>query len=316
MIKHTVGIDISKDYLDAYSAPEGRTARFGNDKSGFRRLLAWIDARVERIAYEPTGPWHRSFEETLLEAGLPLYSINPYQVRCFARSQGRRAKTDQVDARMLALMAATHDDLRPVRPRSQVLRDLTELHGVREALVEARLAVKARSEQLRHVLAKRFNREQLRQIERQLRTIEGAIRALLRQDADLARKAEILNSVPGLGEVSAVALLALMPELGDLSGKAAASLAGLAPITRESGAWSGKAFIQGGRHNLRRALYMPALTASRWNPDLKRKYEALRANGKPKKVAIIAIMRKLVVLANALVQQDRLWTPRERLALA
>ena len=158
MTKHTVGIDISKAWLDAFAAPEGRASRFSNDPTGFRKLIAWIGSEIDRIAYEPTGPFHRDFEDTLLKAGLPLYPINSFQVRSFARSLGGRAKTDAVDARMLATMAAA---------------------------------------------------------------IEVAIR---------------------------------------------------------------------------------------YNPDLKRKYEALVANGKPRKVALTAVMRKLLVLANTLVQQDRIWT--------
>lgn len=113
MTKHTVGIDLSKAWLDAYAAPDGRAARFSNDATGFRKLITWIGPEASRIAYEPTGPRHRCFEETLLKAGLPLYAINPYQVRCFARSQGRRAKTDAIDARTLARMAGAIDDLRP-----------------------------------------------------------------------------------------------------------------------------------------------------------------------------------------------------------
>ena len=112
-ILRTVGIDISKDWLDAFAAPEGRASRFSNDKAGFRKLIAWIGSEVDRIAYEPTGPFHRDLEDTLLKAGLPLYAINPFQVRSFARSLGRRAKTDAVDARMLATMAAAIEDLRP-----------------------------------------------------------------------------------------------------------------------------------------------------------------------------------------------------------
>ena len=191
MTHDTIGIDISKAHLDAHAAPEGRTARFSNDAAGFRKLIAWIGPETARVAYEPSGPFHRDFEDALLKAGLPLYAINPYQVRCFARSRGHRAKTDAVDARTLATMA----------------------------------------------------------------------------DA-----------------------------IGDL-----------APVTRESGSWKGRSFIQGGRHHVRRLLYMPALVAIRYNPDLKRTYEALVANGKPPKVALTAVMRKLLVLANALIQQDRIW---------
>ena len=126
-ILRTVGIDISKDWLDAFAAPEGRASRFSNDRAGFRQLIAWTGSGIDRIAYEPTGAFHRDFEDTLLKAGLPLDAINPFQVRSFARSIGRRAKTDAVDARMLATMAAAVEDLRPTEARSEGQRELAEL---------------------------------------------------------------------------------------------------------------------------------------------------------------------------------------------
>ena len=281
MTHHTVGIDISKGWLDAYAGPEGRAARFSNDPAGFRKLVAWIGPEAGRVAYEPTGPWHRDFEDALLKAGLPLYAINPYQVRCFARSLGRRAKTDAVDARVLARMAAAIDDLRPTLAKSQTQRDLAELQLVRDALVGDRTATINRGKHLRHALSRRINKERLAQIERQLKRVDAEIQKLLRSEETLKRTSEILTSIPGISSVTAAGLIVHMPELGTLTGPRAASLAGLAPVTRESGNWKGRSFIQGGRDRVRRALYMPALVAIRWNPGLKRKYEALLAAGKP-----------------------------------
>ena len=308
MTKHTVGIDISKAHLDAYAAPEGSAARFSNDPTGFRKLIACIGSEVDRIAYEPTGPFHRNFEDALLKAGLPLYAINPYQVRSFARPLGRRAKTDAVDARILATMAAAIEDLRPTQPKSEGQRDLAELQLVRDALVQDRVAITNRGKHFRTPMAKELNKQRLRQIERQLKRIDAEIRKRLREEETLERQSDILTSIPGISDVTAAGSLVHMPELGTLTGSRAASLAGLAPVTRESGSWKGRSFIQGGRHHVRRLLYMPALVAIRYNPDLKRSYEALVANGKPPKVALTAVMRKLLVLANALIQQDRIWT--------
>ena len=309
MKHHTVGIDISKARLDAFAYPSERAARFSNDRAGFRKLIAWIGPRIDRIAYEPTGPWHRDFEDVLLEAGLPLYAINPYHVRCFARSQGRQAKTDATDARTLAAMAEAIDGLRPTAARSQEDRDLCELQLVRDALVRDRKAIANRGRHLRHPLSRQLNRRQLDQIKRQLKQVEAEIEKLLRSDEARERRLEILTSIPGISTVTASALLVRLPELGTMTGPRAASLAGLAPVTRESGTWRGRSFIQGGRGSARRTLYMPAVTAIRHNPDLKRQYERMRAAGKPAKVAITAAMRKLVVLANVLLQQDRCWTP-------
>ena len=228
MTEHTVGIDLSKAWLDAYAAPEGRAARFSNDAAGFRKLIAWIGPEAARIAYEPTGPWHRDFEEVLLRAGLPLYAINPYQVRCFARSQGRRAKTNAIDARTLARMAAVIDDLRPAKATSGNERDLAELRLVRDGLVADRTRTLNRGKHLRHPLAKRVNKERLAQIERQLKRIDAVIAKLLQSEETLKRRCEILTSIPGISGVTAAGLIVHMPELGTMTGPQAASLAGLA----------------------------------------------------------------------------------------
>ena len=313
-ILRTVGIDISKDWLEAFAAPEGRVSRFPNDSAGFRKLIVWIGSGIDRIAYEPTGAFHRDFEDTLLKAGLPLYAINPFQVRSFARSIGRRAKTDAVDARMLAIMASAIEDLRPTEARSEGQRELAELQLIRDALVRDRTAITNRGRNLRTPVGKRVTRQRLRQIDRQLKLIDAEIRQRLGEEKEMERRAEILTSIPGISDITAAGLIVHLPELGMLTRSRAASLAGLAPVTRESGNWKGRSFIHGGRHRVRTLLYMPALVAAHHNPDLKRKYEALLAKGKPRKVALTAVMRKLLVLANALVQQDRTWTahpPRE-----
>ena len=315
-ILRTIGIDISRDWLDVFAAPEGRASRFSNDPTGLRKLIAWIGSEVDRIAYEPTGPYHRDFEDALLEAGLPLYAINPFQVRSFARSLGRRARTDALDARMLATMAAAIDELRPTQAKSRGQRDLAELQLAGDALVGDRVAITNRGKNLRTTVAKQLNKQQPKQAERQLKHIDAEIRKRLQAEEALKRRSEILTSIPGISDVTAAGLIVHMPELGTLTSARAASLADLAPVTRESGSWQGHSFIQGGRGKVRRLLYMPAVAAIRCNSDLERTYTALVARGKPPKVALTAVMRKLLVLANTLVQQDRIWTARLSVANA
>lgn len=179
----------------------------------------------------------------------------------------------------------------------------------REALVKNRTAAKNRSKTLTLAILKRHNAEQLRQIERQIAAIDKEITAIIAADLELARRFDILISVPGVSAITAFALIVDMPELGTLENGQAASLAGLAPVARQSGNWTGRAFIRGGRANVRQALYMPALVAMRFNPDLKANYNRLVAAGKPPKKAITAIMRKLIVLANALLRDQRKWSP-------
>lgn len=308
MTNDTIGVDISKDHLDAHRMSDGASRRFANDKAGHTAFVTWLDDAGPRIVYEPTGPYHRAFERRLAEAGLALVKVNPRQARRFAEATGRLAKTDRLDAAMLARMGALLGlEARPVR--SSILNDLKDLHMAREALVKNRTAAKNRAKTLTLAILKRHNAEQLRQIERQITAIETEIMALIKTDPDLARRFAILVSIPGVSAITAFALIIDMPELGTLANGQAASLAGLAPVARQSGQWTGRAFIRGGRANVRQALYMPALVAMRFNPDLKAKYQQLKAAGKPAKKAITAIMRKLVVLANALLRDGRNWTP-------
>jgi transposase len=246
-------------------------------------------------------------QRALAKAGLPGVKLNPLQARRFAEATGRRAKTDPVDAAMLARFGAT---LQPeIRPAPDpAIEGLKELLAARRGLVKDRTAVLNRGKNLTLPLLKRQNLQQLKQIEAQIKDIDREQAALVAQQDSLKARFDILLSIPGLGAVSALAMLIDMPELGSMDAKRTASLGGLAPITRQSGTWQGKSFIQGGRAELRQALYMPALVAIRFNAPLKAAYLALRQAGKPAKVAIVAVMRKLLVLANARLRDNRLWT--------
>lgn len=312
MTKDTIGVDISKDHLDAHRMSDGAVRCFANDTAGHTAFIDWLGQpgiiRDLRVIYEPTGPYHRAFERRLDVAGATLIKVNPRQARRFAEATGKLAKTDRADAAMLARMGALLGlEARPVR--SATLNDLKDLHMAREALVKNRTAAKNRAKSLTLAVLKRHNTEQLKQIERQMIAIEKEIMLLVKVDPDLAGRFDILVSIPGVSAVTAFSLLIDMPELGTLDHGQAASLAGLAPVARQSGTWTGRAFIRGGRANVRHALYMPALVAMRFNPDLKAKYHQLKAAGKAPKVAITAIMRKLIVLANALLKQRRIWIP-------
>jgi len=284
--------------------------RFANSSTGWRELIAWLtDFEITRLAFEPTGPYHHGFERCLAKAGLPLCKVNPRQARRFAEAIGRQAKTDPVDAAMLARLAALLEP--PVRPiLSARLDEMKELHIARRALIKDRTAAINRCQILRSALLKRQNAQRLRQIERQIADIDRALHDLLAVDHALKARFDILVSIPGVGHATALALLIEMPELGAIEHRCAASLAGLAPVARDSGKHHGKRFIRGGRAQLRQAVYMPALVAVRFNPDFKAKYDALRAAGKAPKQALVAVMRKLIVLANALLRDGRNWSQR------
>ena len=304
----TVGIDISKHHLDVHVHPDGCTQRFTNDRTGYASLISWIAPRQpSRIIFEATGAYHRGLQNALAAAALPGIKVNPWQARRFAEATGRRVKTDPIDAAMLARFGATLQPDTP-SPRDTAIDTLAELQAARRALVKDRTAALNRGKNLTLTLLKRQNQQQLRQIQAQIEAIDQELAALVAKQQRLKARFDILLSIPGLGAVSAWALLIDMPELGSLEPRQAAALSGLAPITRQSGSWKGKSVIAGGRAPLRHALYMPALVAIRFNPPLKAKYQALRQAGKPAKLAIVAVMRKLIVLANALIRDNRKWT--------
>lgn len=305
----TIGIDISKQTLDIHVHPSRTARRFANDPSGIGELIDWLaPLNPTRIVFEATGAYHRGLAMALGKAGLPGVKINPLQARRFAEATGKRAKTDPVDAAMLARFGAALQPAIPPAP-DPTIGALHELRAAREALVKDRTAALNRGKALTLALLKRQNKHRLKQIEGQIAAIDREMARLRDENAAFRRRCEIVESIPGLGSASTFALLIEMPELGTLEPKQTASLGGVAPITRQSGAWQGKSYIQGGRAGLRQALYMPALVAIRYNPDMKVKYEALRKAGKPAKVAIVAVMRKLLLLANALLRDNRLWTP-------
>ena len=306
MTDDSIGIDISKDKLDVHRLCDGAFAQFPNSQNGFRALVNWVGpVSPECVVYEATGAYHGAMERFLSEK-LPLVKVNPLQARRFAQSQGARAKTDNADAKMLAKMGAALE-LVPDRPQTKDHHIIRELQTARTGLVKAKVQARNQLAQQTLSLTQGLTRARIRQIEGQIRKIDAEIKTRLESCPKRKQALEIIKSIPGLGTVVASTVLIEMPEIGTLSNKATAALTGLAPFTRQSGQWNGRAFIQGGRKPLRDALYMPALVAIRHNPDLKRKYQVLKTAGKPSKVALVAIMRKLIQLANTLVKENRKW---------
>jgi len=309
MTETNIGIDISKDHLDVHRLPGDERRRFDNSKAGHKALIRWIGDTPARVVYEPTGYYHRALERALAAAGMPIAKVNPRQARRFAEATGNLAKTDALDAAMLTRMGAVLSlEARPVP--SAIINDLRDLRTARNALIKDQVAALTRAKAITLPLLKRQNAARLKQIEAQREAVDAEINALIQGDPDLAQRFAILCSIPGIAEVSAAMLLIEMPELGSLDEKQVAALAGLAPIARQSGNWKGKSFIRGGRQQVRQGLYMPALVAIRFNADLKTKYEQLIKAGKAPKQAITAVMRKLIILANALLKKGRKWQTR------
>jgi transposase len=308
-IAQSVGVDISKDALDVAIHPEGKNFRIANTPEGHRALLKKLKGfEIARIIFEATGAYHRLLQKALVEAGLPWVKVNPRQARRFAQAAGKLAKTDRCDALMLARMGAALD-LEPNAPISQTVETLKELVNARDALVKDRVAALNRKGVAVSDLIKRQLAQRLRQIDSQIEAIEKRLKTLRIADADVSERFDILTSIPSFGEGTANVLVVETPELGRIDHPQAASLVGLAPVANDSGQTRGKRSIRGGRARARKALYMAALNAIRFNPQSKAKYQAMIKAGKPAKVAIVAVMRKLIILANALLRDKRKWSP-------
>jgi transposase len=304
-----VGIDVCKTRLDVYLHPLGRGLTVANDPEGIKRLKRSLAAfEVAVVVMEATGKFHRAAHRSLHAGRLEVAIVDPLRSCLFAEALGTLGKTDGVDCRMLAIMGESLDpDVS--EPPSALMESLQELVRCRAAAVAARTA-------LLNQLAATQAQAAAIEIKRQLRAAEMAIENLgaeierrIAAETVLARRLAILTSIPGVGAATAIAMIVGLSEIGSLSAKEAAMIVGLAPIACDSGESSGVRHIRGGRAQVRNAPYMAAVSAARFNPALKAFYGRLIANGKKAKVALTAVMRKLVVLANTLVRENRLWEP-------
>ena len=304
-----VGIDVCKDRLDVYIHPVGLRLEFANSPEGIKRLKRSLKLhQVALVVMEATGKFHRAAHRSLHAAGFAVAVVNPLRSRLFAEAAGALAKTDRVDCRMLAILG---ESLEPdaAAPPSALMESLQDLVRCREAASYARTA-------LLNQLGATTVRPAVAEINRQLRAAETAIENLgaeierqIAADPFVTRRMAILTSIPGVGIATAIALIVGLAEIGSLSAKEAAMLVGLAPIACDSGQSSGPRHIKGGRAHVRRALYMAALSAARFNPALRAFHDRLIKKGKLAKVALTAVMRKLLVLANTLVRENRKWEP-------
>ena len=305
-----VGIDVCKDWLDVYLHPIGETIRVPNSGVGVRRLKGFLARHeIALMVMEATSTYHRQVHRSLHAAGFAVAVVNPLRARLFAEATGALAKTDALDARLLAILAqSVRPPARP--PVAEALEALRELLGARQAAATEATALANRRGASQDGFVRRELARRLKSVRSHIARLDAEIARRIDSDAVLRRRVTILVSIPGVGPVTAAALVAGLAELGSCSGKAATLLAGLAPLARDSGASAGQRQIRGGRAKVRRVLYMAAVTAARCNPDMAAFYQRLRKAGKKPKVALTAVMRKLVVLANTLIHQNRLWKPQ------
>jgi len=301
-----VGIDVSKRTLDV-SCGAASTERFLNEPEGFRRLIKQLKSEaIASIILEATGGYERALVAELVAAELPVVVVNPRQVRSFAKATGRLAKTDAIDAVVLAEFG--HAVQPPRRPLpNEKMRQMQEKISRRRQLVQMRTAESNRRGQAIDVDVQRSIDDVIAVIDVQLQDIDQDLDRMIRDCPAWREKEDLLQSVPGVGPQTARALIANLPELGHCSRQQIAALAGVAPMNRDSGHFRGRRTTIGGRADVRRTLYMATLVATRWNPVIRTHYQRLLQAGKQKKLALVACMRKLLCLLNAMLRDQKSW---------
>jgi transposase len=303
----TVGIDVSKDRLDVAVRPSDEVFVIGRNAAGLDQLIVRLrELGPQIVALEASGGYETIATAALASAGLPVVVVNPAQVRAFAKALGQRAKTDPIDAAVIAHFAeATKPEVRRLPDKATQM--LADLIARRRQIVEMIVAERQRETRMTQRHLKASMARLIKILEKELSSLDGDIDDAVRGSPAWREKEDLLASVPGVGPVIARTLIAELPELGQLTRRQIAALAGLAPFTRQSGLWRGKSFIGGGRTAVRTALFMGAFVAMRFNPVLKAFFDRLIAAGKPKMVALIAVARKLLTILNAMVRDNRRW---------
>jgi transposase len=305
-----VGIDVAKDRLDVCVRPGGESFVVARTGAGIEDLSERLKTLAPRVvAVEATGGFETMVAAGLAAAGLPVVVVNPAQVRAFAQALGKRAKTDPIDAAVIAhFVEATKAQPRPLP--DEMTRLLADLVARRRQIVEMMAAEGQRERRLSDKRLKKSIARLRKALEKELAELDGEIDDQVRGSPVWAEKEDLLASVPGVGPIIARTLIAELPELGSLDRRKVAALVGLAPWTRQSGQWRGKSFIGGGRKSVRNALFIAAMVAARHNPVLKAFRDKLVASGKPKLVALIAVARKLITILNAILRDKSPWQPQ------
>jgi transposase len=303
-----VGIDVSKSKLDVCLLPSGQISSFENTSQGIQQLIQLLrrQGTIARCLLEATGRYERRCAADLMDGGFAVAVVNPRQARDYARSVGRLAKTDAIDARTLAEFAMLpHVRLSEKKPENQLI--LEDLVTRRRQLVQMLIAEKTRLDGLRHKLAAASVKKVIRLLEQQREDMDRQIAKLIESDDHWRNKRELLQSVPGVGPTTASQLIIELPELGKLNRQQIAALVGVAPLNHDSGYMRGKRTVFGGRVSVRCGIYMATITAINFNPSIKRFADRLKAAGKPFKVIATACMRKLITLLNQILKTNQKW---------
>jgi transposase len=302
-----VGIDVSKDRLDVHVRPSAEAFAVARDGKGLKELVERLSGLSPRlIAVEATGGFETIVAAAIAGAQLPLAVVNPAQIRHFAQAVGKRAKSDPIDAAVIARFAEAVKP-EPRQMRDEAARLLAELVGRRAQIIEMLVAERQREGRVAASRVRKSIGRHIAALEKELVAVDSDIDGLVRGSPVWREKEDLLTSFPGVGDTLARVFLAELPELGQLTRREIASLVGVAPFTRQSGRWKGKSMIAGGRSSVRAASFMAALSASRCNPALRAFYQRLLAAGKPKMVALIAVARKILTILNAMLRDKKQW---------
>ncbi len=305
-----VGVDVSKKHLDFYLYPINKAIRIENSMQGMKFLLSELSTyknRLEQIVCEATGGYEQLMIKALNVENYKTWVVEPKRVKAFIISEGKRAKTDKCDAKMIALFAA-----QKTRPYEEIKRSESEsyMHELCKRKADLKKSIAIEKLRLEHQQID-FNKKQIRQhihfMEKQVASIEKEIDLIINNNKDLQQKIDLAQSVPGIGKATAATLVAGLPELGKIEARQLSALVGVAPFTCESGMYKGIARTSAGRQHVRQALFMAALTASRHNKKLKEFFKRLTEKGKRGMVAIVAVMRKLIVIVNAMICKNEIW---------
>jgi len=304
------GIDVAKDKVDVCIRSLSQRKVFPGTAEGRRKLIAWLRrSKVDKAVMEASGGYERDWAKALRESGIEVRIVDPKRVRSFAQSAGRLAKNDTIDAEMIAWFAETFAEA-PHQVHNAEREKLVQMVNARLGLLDLQTELQNRGEHSMPEVVKRMQARLLKKIAAELATLEVAIRALIKATPRFAELAEIIESVPGLAETTSAGLIAIMPELGQVNDKIAAALLGAAPYDDDSGKRRGERHIKGGRRRIRNIFYMACLgAATKHNPVLKAFYQRLLAKGKKKKVALVACMRKLIVILNTMIARREKWEP-------
>jgi len=305
-----VGIDVAKDKVDACIRRLKLRQTFPNTLQGHRKLVAWLRKyQVGKAVMEASGGYERQWRNVLYNADIEVRIVDPKRVRNFALSAGRLAKNDPIDAEMIAWFAETFSQA-PGQISDAAREELAALAKARKALVDVNVRLQAQNEHAAPEPARKAHARVLKSLRAEIDKLEAAISAKVKATPEFAERAEIIESVPGLAQASSAVLIAGMPELGQVSDEVAAALIGLAPYDDDSGKRRGERHIKGGRRWVRNAIYMPCLgAATQNNPVLKAFYQRLIAKGKEPKVALVACMRKLIIILNTMLARHQKWNP-------